>query len=94
LTADSIQQKYAQALVSTRIVPGCVQFLWENNVLTQPGPKGDIDAIVCNVEDALEPTRIFTHWVFFGRYRDRLAGCRSEQLPDSSHPAGRKQKHL
>jgi hypothetical protein len=37
LTPDSIQQKYAQALVSARIVPGCVQFLGEKNVLTQPG---------------------------------------------------------
>jgi hypothetical protein len=27
LTPDSIQQKYAQTVVSTRIVPGCVQFL-------------------------------------------------------------------
>jgi len=26
LTPDSIQQKYAQTVVSTRIVPGCVQF--------------------------------------------------------------------
>jgi hypothetical protein len=29
LTPDSIQQKYAQTVVSTRIVPGCVQFLGE-----------------------------------------------------------------
>jgi hypothetical protein len=29
LTPDSIQQKYAQAVVSTSIVPGCVQFLGE-----------------------------------------------------------------
>jgi hypothetical protein len=27
LTPDSIQQKYAQTVVSTRIVPGCEQFL-------------------------------------------------------------------
>ena len=27
LTPDSIQQKYAQTVVSTQIVPGCVQFL-------------------------------------------------------------------
>jgi hypothetical protein len=27
LTPDSIQQKYVQTVVSTQIVPGCVQFL-------------------------------------------------------------------
>src|SRR3954454_7097854 len=31
LTPDSIQQKYAQTVVSTRIVPGCVRFLGEEN---------------------------------------------------------------
>jgi acyl-CoA reductase-like NAD-dependent aldehyde dehydrogenase len=29
LTLDSTKQKYAQTVVSTRIVPGCVQFLGE-----------------------------------------------------------------
>ena len=29
LTPDSIKQKYPQNVVSTRIVPGCVQFLGE-----------------------------------------------------------------
>jgi len=29
LTPDSIKQKYAQTVVSTRIVPGCVLFLGE-----------------------------------------------------------------
>jgi len=29
LTPDSIKQKYPQTVVSTRIVPGCVQFLAE-----------------------------------------------------------------
>jgi hypothetical protein len=29
LTPVSIKQKYAQTVVSTRIVPGCVQFLGE-----------------------------------------------------------------
>ena len=29
MTPDSIQQKYAQTVVSTRIVPDCVQFLGE-----------------------------------------------------------------
>jgi hypothetical protein len=29
LTPDSIQQKYAQTVVSMRIVPGCVQLLGE-----------------------------------------------------------------
>jgi hypothetical protein len=29
LTPDSIQQKYAQTVVSMRIVPGCVRFLGE-----------------------------------------------------------------
>jgi hypothetical protein len=37
LTPDSIQQKYAQTVVSRRIVPGCVQFLGEENVFAQPG---------------------------------------------------------
>ena len=29
LTPDSIKQKYPQTIVSTRIVPGCMQFLGE-----------------------------------------------------------------
>jgi len=29
LTPDPIKQKYAQTIVSKRIVPGCVQFLGE-----------------------------------------------------------------
>src|SRR5665213_1762522 len=42
LTPDSIQKKYAQTVVSTRIVPGCVQFLGEESVFTQPGPNPDL----------------------------------------------------
>src|SRR5712672_1629698 len=38
LTPDSVQQKYTQTVVSTRIVPGCVQFLGRKNVFTRPGP--------------------------------------------------------
>src|SRR5712672_228274 len=41
LTPDSVQQKYTQTVVSTRIVPGCVQFLGRKNVFTRPGPKPD-----------------------------------------------------
>jgi hypothetical protein len=37
LTPDSVQQKYTQTVVSTRIVPGCVQFLGRKNVFTRPG---------------------------------------------------------
>jgi len=39
LTPDSIKQKYPQAVVSTRIVPGCVQFWGRKNVFTQSGSK-------------------------------------------------------
>jgi hypothetical protein len=37
LTPDSLQQKYAQTVVSTWIAPGCVQFLGRKNVFTRPG---------------------------------------------------------
>ncbi len=42
LTPDSIKQKYPQTVVSTRIVPGCVQFWGGKNVFTQPGSKADV----------------------------------------------------
>jgi hypothetical protein len=42
LTPDSIQQKYAQTVVSTRIVPGCCSFWGRKNVFTQPGSFADI----------------------------------------------------
>jgi hypothetical protein len=45
LTPDPIAQKYAQTIVSKRIVPGCVQFLGEKNVFAQPGPKPDVAAL-------------------------------------------------
>jgi hypothetical protein len=45
LTPDSIKQKYAQTVVSMRIVPGCVQFLREEKsfytVWTRPGHRLD-----------------------------------------------------
>jgi hypothetical protein len=36
-------QKYPQAVVSTRIVPGCVQFWGRKNVFTQSGPLSEVD---------------------------------------------------
>jgi hypothetical protein len=49
LTPDPIKQKYPQTVVSTRIVPGCVQFLRKENVFTQPGSLADLDARKPNV---------------------------------------------
>ncbi len=47
LTPESIKQKYPQTVVSTRIVPGCVQFFGAGkNVFTQSGSKAAVEASV------------------------------------------------
>jgi hypothetical protein len=43
LTPDSIQQKYAQAVASTWIAPGCVQSWGRKNVFTRPGSKAEVE---------------------------------------------------
>jgi hypothetical protein len=42
LTLDSTKPKYAQTVVSMRIVPGGVQFWGGKAVFTQPGPKAGV----------------------------------------------------
>jgi len=45
LTPDSIKQEYAQTVVSTRIVPGCVLFLGEEERFYTAWVKSDGSAM-------------------------------------------------
>jgi hypothetical protein len=98
LTPDSIQQKYAQTVVSTRIVPGCVQFLaakkrfytaWVNN-----GPRGPETPLPVRPDERTSPDR--PGWYHTPNISSRLSSLpdlirrfgsetRIEQQPNDAH---------
>src|SRR5664280_2663535 len=61
LTPHSIQQNYAQTVVSTRIVPGCVQFLGEEKrfytAWVKNGPDGPETLLPVYLEQRTSPDR-------------------------------------
>jgi hypothetical protein len=44
LTPDPIQQKYAQTVASTRVAPGCVQFLGEEKRFHTACPESGLNS--------------------------------------------------